>query len=131
MPTSITGTTPRPLAPQRTNEARAIPVQAQAEPPDRRTQDVLSKLGRMVDTRFGGSYRAAFDAYAQNGEVSQRQMGRIMRDAGVTDGLALSFGPGRLFNGTGDGDGFDRDRNGGVNFDEFRAGMRRMGVAVE
>ncbi|MBL8957524.1 MAG: EF-hand domain-containing protein [Myxococcaceae bacterium] len=92
---------------------------------DQRALDLGRRVNTMVQNRFQGNYRQAFNHYAQGGaEVSGNQVGRMLGDAGVGNLLTRGAYKDAVM------DRFDTNRNGGVSWSEFQSGMRQVGVNV-
>ena len=90
---------------------------------DPRAAEVAQKVNNLVQSRFGGDYKKAFQHYAAaNGEVSRDGINRLLSDAGVGNGFTRGFYTDALM------DKFDTNRNGGVSWSEFSGGMRQNGV---
>ncbi len=106
----------------------ARPVQAAAAvDPNSTEARIGTAVKRLVDERFGGNWQRAFDHYAGGAgrEVGKRGIERMLDDAGVD--LWHGFPPqgaiaSRMM------DQFDTNRNGGVSWQEFNSGVRRLGI---
>jgi len=92
-------------------------------------QQVAQRIHAFVQRRFGGDYKRAFEHYAggPGREVSKEAITRMLDDAGVT---AWTVGAPQFMVADRMMDRFDGNRNGGVSFQEFQAGMRRIGVNI-
>mgnify|MGYP001397183286 CR=1 FL=1 len=103
---------------------QATARRAASDPDARARQEITQKVDRLVQQRYGGDTRRAFDAYARNGEVDRRGVVRMLEDAGVGSGLAAGVYrgavAGRLV------DEFDAGpRNGRIGYDELLSGLAR------
>lgn len=89
---------------------------------DPRAADVGRRVNALVQRQFGGNQQAAFNHYARGGpEVSRPQVQQLLSDAGVGNGLTRGTYTSAVM------DRFDTNRNNGVSWAEFQAGMRGVG----
>ena len=91
-------------------------VVAAATQEDPHVTELVTKVGRLVDSRFGGDARAAFDHYAgADGKVSADELSKLLKDAGIGN----MFTRGSWVSGI--MEQMDRNRDGQIGRTEFNS----------
>ncbi|MBL8955407.1 MAG: hypothetical protein JNK82_31825 [Myxococcaceae bacterium] len=90
---------------------------------------IAQRVQQLVQEKFGGNWQKAFDHYAggRGKEVTQAGIQRMLNDAGVT---VLNGFPPQSMVASRMMDQFDRNRNGGVSWQEFQGGLNGLGVRI-
>jgi hypothetical protein len=87
---------------------------------DPHVAEIQQKVADLVDQRFGGDWKQAFDSYAgQNGEIDRNRLGSLLSDANVGSWLTRGAWVSGVM------DRFDTDSSGGISWQEFQDGTGR------
>jgi hypothetical protein len=88
-------------------------------PPKTRTpeeQELVDGIKALVKNKFGGDYRAAFDAYAgPDGKIDSDELSTVLEQAGIGNGLTRGFWVSGVL------DKVDQDGDRKISWPEFQA----------
>jgi hypothetical protein len=84
---------------------------------DDREKELKQKVGALVQKRFGGDFKQAFEHYDadKDGGVSKAEISKLLSDAGVGNGLTRGAWASGILKK------LDRDENGAIEWVEFES----------
>ena len=98
--------------------AQPLATTARAEDPN--VKELKTKVGKLVEKKFGGNYRKAFDHYEASGDkgIDKAETKTLLKDSKVGN----VFTRGAWANGV--LDHFDKNNNRKIEWGEFQAGIK-------